>query len=397
MRILIALLLAVVSLTSCALAAPDYGEHATVATVDYDELYWGQAISYTRVIELQHSGENNGTLVATYEVYTSGLHVLKPGYNIHVSHDGGSTWELVSTVREKAAAIQSEYQPFLYELPSQVGDMPEGTLILAACSIDSGHSRQSAIRLYRSYDIGQTWKQFGTVATGGGLDTGVWEPFLMVLPDGRLACYYSDSTDEPNHSQKLVMKISEDGKEWGPTIDIVALRDQSKRPGMATIVQLNDGRFMMTYEMCDTDDPGCGNPITYRFSEDGIWWGDPEDPGTKVVTDTGAVPGSAPYLAYLPNVGENGLLLMTAVFQTPGQNKGNIVYYNDNLGAEDSWKTWYLPKNYRNPDGGYSRAIFTAMDGQTAYFVNNVPDDQSEEGYYKMIFVRYLFDENTCK
>ena len=378
-----------------ALAAPEYGEHSVVATVDYDELYWGQGISYTRIIELQHSGENNGTLIATYELYTSGLHIAKPGYNIHVSRDGGSTWELVSTVREKAAAIQSEYQPFLYELPSQVGDMPAGTLLLAACSIDSGHNKQSAIRMYRSYDIGQTWEQFGTVAVGGGLDTGVWEPFLMVLPDGRLACYYSDSTDEPHHSQKLVMKISEDGKEWGPTIDIVALRDQTKRPGMATIVQLNDGRYMMTYEMCDSDDPGCGNPITYRFSDDGIYWGDPVEPGTKVVTNTGAVPGSAPYLAYLPNYGENGLLLMTAVFQTPGQSKGNIVYYNDNLGAEDSWKIWFQPKNYRNPNGGYSRAIFTAADGLTAYFVNNIPDDQSEEGYYKMIFLRYRFDERT--
>ena len=122
---------------------------------------------------------------------------------------------------------------------------------------------------------------------------------------------------------------------------------------------------------------------------------DPVEPGTKVVTNTGAVPGSAPYLAYLPNYGENGLLLMTAVFQTPGQSKGNIVYYNDNLGAEDSWKIWFQPKNYRTPNGGYSRAIFTAADGLTAYFVNNIPDDQSEEGYYKMIFLRYRFDERT--
>ena len=186
MRKLLAIILAVMTMTSVACAAPEYGEHATVATVDYDELYWGQGISYTRVIELQHSGEHNGTLVATYEMYTSGLRVEKPGYNIHVSHDGGSTWEMVATVREKAAAIQSEFQPFLYELPSQVGDMPAGTLLLAACSIDAGHGRQSAIRMYRSYDIGKSWEQFGTVSVGGGLETGVWEPFLMVLPDGRV-------------------------------------------------------------------------------------------------------------------------------------------------------------------------------------------------------------------
>ena len=27
-----------------------------------------------------------------------------------------------------------------------------------------------AIRLYRSYDIGKTWEQYGTVAVGGGLE-----------------------------------------------------------------------------------------------------------------------------------------------------------------------------------------------------------------------------------
>jgi len=44
--------------------------------------------------------------------------------------------------------------------------------------------------------------------------------------------------------------------------------------------------------------------------------------------------------------------------------------------------------------GGYSHAIFPAADGQTAYFVNNIPDSASTEGYAKMIFVRYRFDEN---
>ena len=51
------------------------GEHHTVATVDYDEQYWEKGFNYSRIIELQHSGENNGVLVATHESYTSGLRV----------------------------------------------------------------------------------------------------------------------------------------------------------------------------------------------------------------------------------------------------------------------------------------------------------------------------------
>ncbi len=392
---LIALVLAALLLAAPAYATPQNGEQVTLATVDYDELYWGHALSYTRVIELQHSGENNGTLIATYELATSGLHIAKPGYNIHVSRDGGSTWEKVATVREKAAAVQSEWQPFLFELPCQIGSMPEGTLILAACSVDAGHAKQSVLRLYRSYDIGQTWEQYGTIATGGG-STGVWEPFLMVLPDGRLACYYSDCTEHDIHSQKLVMKISEDGETWGDVIDIVALEDRVLRPGMVTVAQMNDGRYIMTYEMCNEVDPNCGNPVYYRYSADGINWGDPKEPGIKLVTDTGAVPGSAPYVAYVPDYGEHGLLLVTSTFQSPGSSKGNVIYINDQLGAEGAWKSWYLGKNYRRYDG-YSHAIFPAADGRTAYFVNNIEDSASEQGYAKMIFVRYTFEDDFLK
>ena len=300
----------------------------------------------------------------------------------------------MTIVREQDPTIQSEWMPFLFELPCQIGEMPEGTLLLAACSIDAAHASRSCLQLYRSYDIGQTWEQFSTLVSSGA-SNGVWEPFLLVLPDGRLACYYSDYSENEQHSQKIVMKISEDGVNWGETIDLIALEDQTLRPGMSTVALMNDGRYIMTYEMCDADDPDCGNAVHYRFSTDGIDWGDPADPGVKLVTDTGAVPGSAPYIAYVPGYGENGLLLVTAVFQTPAQSKGNIVYVNDRMGDPDAWRAWFLPKNYRNQVGGYSHAIFVDEDGRTAYFVNNIPDTTSDKGYAKMIFVRYRFEDGA--
>lgn len=397
-RKILAVVLALLLFGPAALAAPEYGEQVTVATVDYAQRYWGTGFQYTRVIELAHSGENNGTLLATYELATSGLHPQRPGYNIHISRDGGSTWEQIATVREKSYAIQSEWQPFLYELPCRLGDMEEGTLLLAACSVDAAHSKKTALTLYRSADLGASWEQFGSVALGGGHDTAVWEPFLMLLPDGRLACYYSDSTENEVHSQKIVMKISEDGVTWGEPIDIVALEDRTLRPGMVTIAQMNDGRYIMTYEICSEIDPDCGNAVHYRFSSDGIEWGDTTDAGTKLVTDTGAIPGSAPYITYVPGYGENGLLLVTAVFQTPAQPNGNIVYINDQMGAADAWRAWYLPQEYSNAMGGYSHAVFAAADGQTAYFINDIPDPDSpkgydSEGYTKVVFTRYRFDE----
>lgn len=393
LRLILVLCLLLILCTSCT-KAPEVvsgGEHHTVATVDYDEQYWEKGLNYARIIELQHSGENNGVLVATHESYTSGLRVEKPGYDIHVSHDGGVTWQYVNTVREKAASIQSEWQPTLYELPQQLGDMPAGTLLLTGCSIDSAHAKQTALRLYRSFDLGQTWEQFGTVATGGGLEfngkkeTGVWEPFLLMLPDGRLACYYADCTEAESHSQKVVMRISEDGKDWGETIDIVALEKQSLRPGMPVVTQMNDGRFIMVYEMVDASDPSHVNPVHCRFSADGINWGDVTDPDTLIVTDKKEVANSCPYVAYLPNVGEKGLLLLTSAAIS-----ADCVFYNDNLGDAKSWRVWRQPVEI-DADYMYSHAIFPSADGKTAHFVNCIPDAQSELGYYKMIHLNITF------
>ena len=166
------------------LSQPD--EPVTIATVEYGQKYWGTGISYTRIIELQHSGEHNGTLITTYECATSGLRKEKPGYNIHVSRDGGSGWEFVTTVRDQTPGLQSEFNPFLYELPQPVGDMPAGTLLLAGLSIDAAHDTSTVIQLYRSHDAGRTWALYTSVAEGSGIGAGIWEPWLMVLPDGRL-------------------------------------------------------------------------------------------------------------------------------------------------------------------------------------------------------------------
>lgn len=91
LRLILVLCLLLILCTSCT-KAPEVvsgGEHHTVATVDYDEQYWEKGLNYARIIELQHSGVNNGVLVATHESYTSGLRVEKPGYDIHISRDSG--------------------------------------------------------------------------------------------------------------------------------------------------------------------------------------------------------------------------------------------------------------------------------------------------------------------
>ena len=395
-KVMAMLLTMVLAMTLCACAPAEQFDIIDVYRTEEDTSYWSPALQYARLIELEHSGDRNGWLLATCERLDAGLSKERPGYPILRSTDGGATWELISEIRESAAAIQSEWNPHLYELPEALGDMPAGTLLCAAISIDAGHGRMTSIRLYRSFDQGESWEQYAFVATQNFTDTtaGAYEPFLFLLDDGRLACYYSDASD-PNHSQKLVLALSEDGVNFDTFQDIVAVDEWKLRPGMAVPARMNDGRYIMVYEVCTDGDPNTGNPVYYRFSEDGVDWGDPKDLGTKLQTKSGVVPGSAPYVVYVPEVGENGLLIVTAVFQTPSGKNGPSIFLNDALGAEDQWVEANQPLRYRR--GGYSHGMHVASDGHTVYFVNTIEDREREDGYSRLVFTKVDLAETQLK
>ncbi|WP_200300987.1 RICIN domain-containing protein [Streptomyces adelaidensis] len=160
---------------------------------------------------------------------------------VHKSDDHGTTWQPLSEV--KAPAYLSDdpkypkytsnwTNPYLYTLPQDVGDLKQGTLLLASVvsgddyyykehkaadpnwtPSNDGDRRDMAIALYSSTDDGATWKILNVVATGGwqGGSAGATgqniadantnkqvdplrEPYLMVYK-GKLVCYYSDEND----------------------------------------------------------------------------------------------------------------------------------------------------------------------------------------------------------
>ncbi|WP_427924682.1 RICIN domain-containing protein [Streptomyces sp. cg40] len=186
----------------------------------------------------------SGRLVASFEkstVVTASGSADGQTLPVYKSDDHGTTWQALSEVKAPAylssdpqyAKYTSNWtNPYLYTLPQDVGNLKQGTLLLASVvsgddyyyqehkaadaswtPTNDGDRKDVAIALYSSTDDGATWKVVNVIATGGwqggsagaigqniaAANTGnqvdpVWEPYLMVYK-GQLVCYYSDEND----------------------------------------------------------------------------------------------------------------------------------------------------------------------------------------------------------
>ncbi len=357
-------------------AAPSYTPlYTSVVRDEVPSGWWGIGVGYPRILQLHHNtqGENN-VLLATFEEAKAGIGPGRPGYPIYRSEDLGKSWTYITTVYDpvNTSSQQAEWQPFLYELPENLGSLKKGTLLLAGCSVDAAHSTHSCLQLYQSTDGGRSWSFLSTIAEGGGLKSGVWEPFLLMV-DGKLLCYYSDSTEYTKHSQKLVYRSSSDGRSWSSTVDVVASSKQSDRPGMAVITKMGNGRYFMVYELVNDNGDG-GNPVCCKFSEDGKNWGNVASTGT-IITSNGKTLGSAPYCIWTPAGGSNGMLFVCGTFMRSGRSTTGTDYFvSTDYGA--TWSTMPHPIPYPNAYShtGYSSPMALSADGNLLFVLNNPTD-----------------------
>ncbi len=387
------LLLAVVVL--CLTALPAYAattfeaKHSTDIAVSEDD-WWDRGVQYGRILVLNNQAdEKNNVLLATHCELNAGLTDHAPGYPIYRSSDNGKTWEIITCVTDTLTGANSEWNPTFLELEKPLGDYPAGTIILAACSVDPEHNKESHIRLYFSLDGGYTFDQGVVVASAGGLDNGVWEPNLIQLDDGSLVCFYSDDSD-PKHSQKIVYKQSKDGINWGKAVEVVASEVFEERPGMPVVTRLSDGTYFMVYEVmnkADIDDV----PVFCRYSKDGLRWGDSSYMGEEVTTPKGKKAlGAAPYCAWTPIGGENGTLIVSGTHLRNGKSKTGSDYFI----SYDNGKTWetvphlipYTPDDHI----GYSNSFAFSKDGKTMYAINNPQRDDNPDKAKMVVAVAEL-------
>lgn len=251
----------------------------------------------------------------------------KGGLSLSVSRsdDGGRTWYRISEVASPGRDVDN----------AMLLQLPDGMLLLACRSVRWQESYR--LELYQSADTGKHWQKRsvidrneGTPGSLGHPDKGVYEPHLYLLANGRLAVMYANEkhvTDSVSYSQIISEKVSGDrGRTWGPEIRVAyAPGNPAARPGMPVWTRLMNGRYIVVFEVCGTDD--CN--IHYKISADGIHW----SPGTGT-----PVPGQsgAPFILAL----RDGRLLVTS-------NRGHISFSDDNGATwEPAAKPWSPPKTY---------------------------------------------------
>ena len=335
--------------------------------------------TYGRVIELKHNGENNGVLLATSQWAGS-------DFPLYRSDNGGKTWSLINTVKEQLdIRVTGNWQPHLYELPCQVGEMPEGTLLLSGCSHSEGKDL-SKMCIWRSYDLGKTWEEYSVVDTGGNpTNGGVWEPFLICDEDGSLVCFYSDEMEvTKENGQRLVLRVSKDGVNWSEEKYCVAPKDKKLRPGMVSVAKMGDHGYLIVYEMIGQQ----MGPVYYKVSKSLTEWEDYESLGTRITTANGDFTGCTPYCEWTPAGGEYGTVIAAGRHGDLSGVAGSKLFLSFDLG-----KTWHaienpLPYDYKDKiDPGcnyaYSFGFFAGSDG-SIYYINDVFPGHESQNYRYM-------------
>jgi len=372
----------------------DPGEYATKRAI------------YPTIYQLNHQSDekNNGTLLATLNSGESFYRILR-------SRDNGDTWEETARVSDTYNKdINAGRMPFIYELPVDMGEFKKGTILLAGTSSKSDKNL-TTITLYASTDLGESWKTLYNIDYGGGqydgsvqVDLGVWEPyFIYDENDGRLYCFYSDDSSS-ECDQKLVYKYTTDMKNWvgkegikgangsrSTPFDVVACEDYDFRPGMISVVKMNNGKYFAVYDIV-VYAPGrpagvvngiSGNPDFYKISDSLDSW-DVSDPGTLVKLEDGRYMGLSPWCTYSGTIGEAGMLV---VYGRKWSEKTN--YDQTDLFLSFDYGETFIPfenpfkyvtsLNGKNTYCGYSPTLLFSEDGKTLYYMNNTLSGKNDQ------------------
>jgi hypothetical protein len=195
-------------------------------------------------------------------------------WQIERSSDDCKTWKVVTTIAEPERDLDN----------GDLVRLPDGDILLTGRSTvlnpPQGGHQSYHLPVYRSADGGRTWDFLSQVdvsepapSTRRQPSQGLWEPYLFVLEDGRVACAYANerhSIAHPAYSQTVAERVSSDGGHtWGEEKTLAAQPGGGDlRPGMPVITRTSAGKYLAVYEIV-----GKGDADVYaKVSADGVHW-----------------------------------------------------------------------------------------------------------------------------
>ena len=342
-----------------------------------EEVYKNSSgVLYPRVMELHHAGELNGTLLATFDHSTVKEPPVVP---IMQSTDGGVTWEPYGKIEDTQNGYGIRFQPVMFELPQQCGDLPAGTIVFAGNSVPLDFT-STELSFYISRDHAKTWEFRSSIVKGGPPVEQNFDalgparqppPYLDTY--GRIAVAFTDERPhtDPRFNQTLAVIASDDGgKTWSEPKYTVKIPDRTLRPGMPIVTRMGNGKYIMVYEIVGY--PECD--IYYKLSDDGWDWGDDALQGTRVETKDGLFLGSMPYVIWVPQGGENGTVIVTAKREGEhiGMRDPGYYHVNYNYGV-GPWERVPMLITYNTDtlQAGWSMGMTTMQNGE--YLIQLAP------------------------
>ncbi|BDU16714.1 exo-alpha-sialidase [Lysobacter auxotrophicus] len=353
-------------------------------------------IGYASAVKLAHqsNASDNGRLLLVYEPSEAG------NVPLFESRDDGDSFKRVGSIDETAhrgdKSWALRWQPHLSELARSSGDLPAGTLLLAANAIrrDGGERiTDQDLQLYASVDGGKSWTYRSSIVKGGGqpsdrLNKGVWEPYIVVLDDGRMVVFYSTEQHKARgFNQLLAHRVSTDGgRSWGKEVFDVALPGGVERPGMAIVERIPGRGYAMVYENIDNTGAAHNGQVHIKFSRDGLDWGDAADRGTPIQTASGAYPAACPTIRWLPGETPDGVIVVAAQRAGGGGDAGGRTFYWNADGGRGPWWEAGAPVRKRtgNIHAGWTQALIPREDGKLLHVTSSstanapAPDETNE-------------------
>lgn len=285
-------------------------DYRTLVTMD-ENMLGQQMLDYGRVKKLQ-----DGSYILFYQP-------LKHGYHIYCSHSSdGLQWTKGVRVFEghKFINADGEEDDFKYATADAV-QLSNGDILVFCIFHSQNHYGRNlnefGLCFKRSSDGGYTWSEETVLH-----NTVDWEPFPMVLDDGEILVFFTDSDHDwsPNSSGCSLLRSSDNGHTW--TLQQQVVREKR---AIAKVRQLSAGtprlkadstRLVFTNQMpavvvlngthtalgayeSETPDHGLSVSLTW---EDSKWpttlTGDMTGPKDRV---DASIRGGSPYLVQMPS------------------------------------------------------------------------------------------------